>query len=91
MFYHSSSVHVQLELHPFLLENLREVPIVVIWQMISERQRIEAPPSPSMDSMPPPPSYEDVNGVFASPTPNGSTDGMGYFLGEVSEDKPELL
>ncbi|KAI8531979.1 hypothetical protein RHMOL_Rhmol11G0177500 [Rhododendron molle] len=67
----------------FLLENLREVPIVVIWQMISERQRIEAPLSPIMDSMPLPPSYEEVNGVFASPTPNGSTDSMGYFLGEV--------
>ncbi|KAE9447334.1 hypothetical protein C3L33_20784, partial [Rhododendron williamsianum] len=52
-------------------------------EMISERQRIEAPPSPSMDSMPPPPSYEEGNGVFASPTPNGSTDSMGYFLGEV--------
>ncbi|KAI8531984.1 hypothetical protein RHMOL_Rhmol11G0177700 [Rhododendron molle] len=51
--------------------------------MISERQRIEAPLSPIMDSMPLPPSYEEVNGVFASPTPNGSTDSMGYFLGEV--------
>lgn len=88
MFYHSSSVHILLELHLFPLENLREVPFVVIWQMISERQRIEAPPSPSMD---PPPSYEEVNGVFASPTPNGSTDSMGYFLGEVSVDKPELF
>ncbi|KAI8531994.1 hypothetical protein RHMOL_Rhmol11G0178500 [Rhododendron molle] len=67
----------------FLLENLREVPIVVIRQMISERQRIEAPLSPIMDSMPLPPSYEEVNGVFASPTTNGSTDSMGYFLGEV--------
>lgn len=94
MFYHSSSVHILLELHLFPLENLREVPIVVIWQMISERQRIEAPPSPSMDrqdSTPPPPSYEEVNGVFASPTPNGSTDSMGYFLGEVSVDKPEFF
>lgn len=52
-------------------------------EMISERQRIEAPPSPSMDSMPSPPSYEEVNGVFTSSTQNGSTDGMGYFLGEV--------
>ncbi|KAI9123503.1 hypothetical protein K1719_004803 [Acacia pycnantha] len=53
-------------------------------EMISERQRIEAPPTPSMDSsMPPPPSYEEANGVYASQTHNGSTDSMGYFLGEV--------
>lgn len=52
-------------------------------EMMSERQRIEAPPTPSMDSMPPPPSYEEVNGVYASPTHNGTTDSMGYFLGEV--------
>ena len=54
--------------------------------MISERQRIEAPPTPTVDnSMPPPPSYEEVNGVFASQTNNGPTDSMGYFLGEVSK------
>ncbi|KDP41725.1 hypothetical protein JCGZ_26743 [Jatropha curcas] len=53
-------------------------------EMISERQRIEAPPNPSVESnMPPPPPYEEVNGVYASQSHNGSTDGMGYFLGEV--------
>lgn len=52
-------------------------------EMIQERQRIEAPPTPNVDSMPPPPSYEEVNGVYASDTHNGSTDSMGYFLGEV--------
>uniref|UniRef100_A0A2P2LXP6 Clathrin binding protein n=2 Tax=Rhizophora mucronata TaxID=61149 RepID=A0A2P2LXP6_RHIMU len=53
-------------------------------EMISERQRIEAPPTPSADNtMPPPPSYEEVNGVYASQMHNGSTDSMGYFLGEV--------
>lgn len=52
--------------------------------MISERQRIEAPATPSInDSMPPPPSYEEANGVYASQTHDGSTDSMGYFLGEV--------
>ena len=52
--------------------------------MISERQRIEAPPTPSVDnSMPPPPPYEEVNGVYASQDHNGITDSMGYFLGEV--------
>lgn len=53
--------------------------------MVSERQRIEASPSPVVDSpTPPPPSYEEVNGVFASQTYDGSTDSMGYFLGEVT-------
>lgn len=53
--------------------------------MISERQRNEAAPTPSMDNtMPPPPSYEEVNGIYASPTYNGTTDSMGFFLGEVS-------
>uniref|UniRef100_I1LJ78 SH3 domain-containing protein n=1 Tax=Glycine max TaxID=3847 RepID=I1LJ78_SOYBN len=53
-------------------------------EVTSERQRIETPTTPSLDnSMPPPPSYEEVNGVFASQAHNGSTDSMGYFLGEV--------
>lgn len=53
--------------------------------MMSERQRIEAAPSPSMDSVSaPPPTYGDVNGVSTSPMQNGATDAMGYFLGEVS-------
>lgn len=53
-------------------------------EMVSERQRIEASPIPVVDNpMSPPPSYEDVNGVFASSTFDGATDGMGYFLGEV--------
>ncbi|XP_022633758.1 SH3 domain-containing protein 2 isoform X1 [Vigna radiata var. radiata] len=53
-------------------------------EMISEQRRIETPPIPSLDnSMPPPPSYEEVNGVYASQAHNGITDSMGYFLGEV--------
>ncbi|CAI0424450.1 unnamed protein product [Linum tenue] len=53
-------------------------------EMISERQRIEAPPPPvENNNMPPPPPYEEVNGVYPSQTQNGSTDSMGYFLGEV--------
>ncbi|XP_058098705.1 SH3 domain-containing protein 2 isoform X2 [Magnolia sinica] len=53
-------------------------------EMVSERQRIEASPSPVAESpVAPPPSYEEVNGVFASQTYDGSTDRMGYFLGEV--------
>lgn len=56
-------------------------------EMMSERQRIEPAPvpaaAPSMDSMSAPPSYEEVNSVPTSPVQNGSTDGMGYFLGEV--------
>ena len=34
--------------------------------------------------MTPPPSYEKVNGVCAYQAHNGSTDSMGYFLGEVT-------
>ncbi|QCD88625.1 endophilin-A [Vigna unguiculata] len=54
-------------------------------EMISEQRRIETPPiPPSLDNdMPPPPSYEEVNGVYASQAHNGTTDSMGYFLGEV--------
>ncbi|KAI9127946.1 hypothetical protein K1719_000939 [Acacia pycnantha] len=53
-------------------------------EMASEQQRIEALSSPSMkNSMPPPPSYEEANGVYVPQAPNGSTDSMGYFLGEV--------
>ena len=52
--------------------------------MLSERQRIEASPSPAANNMPPPPLYDEINGVFASQQYEGSTDGMGYFLGEVT-------
>ncbi|PKI38565.1 hypothetical protein CRG98_040998 [Punica granatum] len=54
-------------------------------EMISERRRIEAPPSATSDNiMSPLPSYEESNGVYASHhTSNGSMDMMSYFLGEV--------
>ena len=52
--------------------------------MISERQRIEAAPTPHVDNVPPPPSYEEANDVSTSPAQNGSSNGTGYFLGEVS-------
>ncbi|CAM8937806.1 unnamed protein product [Rhodiola kirilowii] len=53
-------------------------------EMVTERQRIEAPPSPSIEnSMPPPPPYEEVTDVFSPQSNNGFTDAMGYFLGEV--------
>ncbi|KAL5563110.1 hypothetical protein UlMin_032857 [Ulmus minor] len=53
-------------------------------EMLSERQRIEAPPSPIVENtMPPPPSYEEVNGVYASETRNGQRNSLDYFLGEV--------
>lgn len=52
--------------------------------MLSERQRIEAAPTLTIDNtMPPPPSYEEVNGVYASHTPNGQTNSTDYFIGEV--------
>ncbi|KAK5843900.1 SH3 domain-containing protein 2-like [Gossypium arboreum] len=52
-------------------------------EMISERQRLEAPPAPSVADMPSPPPFEEVNGVYTSQTHNESVDCMGYFLGEV--------
>lgn len=53
--------------------------------MLAERQRIEAFPSPTANNaMPPPPSYDEVNNVFASQTYGESTGSMGYFLGEVT-------
>ncbi|XP_057783136.1 SH3 domain-containing protein 2-like [Salvia miltiorrhiza] len=52
-------------------------------EMMSERQRIEAAPTPSMDSISAPPMYEEVNDVSTSPVQNGATDTLGYFLGEV--------
>lgn len=57
-------------------------------EMVSERQRIEAAPAPSVDSSPPPPpppppSYEEVINTSTSPMQNGSNHGMDYFLGEV--------
>ncbi|KAK1297120.1 hypothetical protein QJS10_CPB15g00596 [Acorus calamus] len=53
-------------------------------EMVSERQRIEASPSPVNENpVPPPPSYEEVNGAFGSVKNDGSLDAMGYFLGEV--------
>ncbi|KAM0945570.1 putative SH3 domain, AH/BAR domain superfamily, SH3-like domain superfamily protein [Dioscorea sansibarensis] len=53
-------------------------------EMVSERQRIEASPSPVLEiPVPPPPSYEEANGMFSAHQRDGSTDAMGYFLGEV--------
>ncbi|XP_059634319.1 SH3 domain-containing protein 2-like isoform X2 [Cornus florida] len=53
-------------------------------EMLSERQQIDTSPSPAVDNtMPPPPSYDEVSCTFASQTYDGSTDSMGYFLGEV--------
>nr|CAD1821398.1 unnamed protein product [Ananas comosus var. bracteatus] len=56
----------------------------LIAMMVSERQRIEATPSPVIeDPVPPPPSYEDANGIYSSQTVNGSGDSVGYFQAEV--------
>ncbi|KAG0454296.1 hypothetical protein HPP92_025600 [Vanilla planifolia] len=57
-------------------------------EMVLEHQRVEAspnqaPPMPMESHMPPPPSYEEVNGIpsFAI---DESIDSMEYFLGEVT-------
>ncbi|MQM19466.1 hypothetical protein Taro_052472 [Colocasia esculenta] len=55
-------------------------------EMVSERQRIEASPSPAVDNhMPPPPPYEEVNGMPPSQTFDSSSDSSGYFLGEAMQ------
>ena len=52
--------------------------------MLSERQRIEASPSPASENfMPPPPSYEEANGMFTNSTVDGLTESVEYFLAEV--------
>lgn len=53
-------------------------------QMVSERQRIEASPNLANENvMQPPPSYEEVNGMFASPRVDELNESMEYFLAEV--------
>ncbi|KAM1012372.1 hypothetical protein ACFX13_043238 [Malus domestica] len=53
-------------------------------EILSEKQRIEASPSPpTEDTMPPPPSYEDLSRSFASETYDELTELRDYFLGEV--------
>jgi len=52
--------------------------------MVSERQKIEAPPTPAAENyMPPPPSYDEVNGVFASTSVNETIQSVDFFLGEA--------
>ncbi|KAG7544505.1 SH3 domain [Arabidopsis suecica] len=55
-------------------------------EMRFEQQRIDAPQTPQVENITfsPPPSYEEANdGVNASQMHNGTSDAMGYFLGEV--------
>lgn len=53
--------------------------------MVSERQNIEAPPTPSAENYmaQPPPSYDEVNGMFASSSVDDSVTSVDFFLGEV--------
>ncbi|KAK3144116.1 hypothetical protein QOZ80_4AG0308990 [Eleusine coracana subsp. coracana] len=55
-------------------------------EMVSERQKIEAPPTPAADNYmppPPPPSYDEVNGSFASTSVNDAVKSVEFFLGEA--------
>ncbi|KAL0323158.1 UNVERIFIED_CONTAM: SH3 domain-containing protein 2 [Sesamum angustifolium] len=53
-------------------------------EMLSERQGFEAHHVAAADNInPPPPAFNETEDLFASHTYDGSTDGMGYFLGEV--------
>ncbi|XP_057766057.1 SH3 domain-containing protein 2-like isoform X1 [Salvia miltiorrhiza] len=53
-------------------------------EMLSTRQQTEVSPSPARDTRSnPAPAYKEGENLFASEPYDGSTDGMGYFLGEV--------
>ncbi|KAJ4759500.1 SH3 domain-containing protein [Rhynchospora pubera] len=53
-------------------------------EMVSERQRIEASPNlPTENVMQPPPSYEEVNGMFGSPRVDELNESIEYFLAEA--------
>ncbi|KAM3388526.1 hypothetical protein ACQJBY_010968 [Aegilops geniculata] len=54
-------------------------------EMVSERQKIEAPPPPAAESYmsPPPPSYDEVNGMFASTSADQAVNSVNFFLGEA--------
>ncbi|KAI3460363.1 hypothetical protein Pfo_017026 [Paulownia fortunei] len=73
-------VEAERTYHQLVLQILNQLE----WEMLSERQRVEASPVPAADNVgPPPPAYSEAEDLFASHTYDGSTDGMGYFLGEV--------
>ncbi|GJM91213.1 hypothetical protein PR202_ga07569 [Eleusine coracana subsp. coracana] len=57
-------------------------------EMVSERQRIEGVPPPAVEtSMPPPPAYEEVNGIFMrNSTVAELVETVEYFLAEVSKN-----
>lgn len=60
--------------------------LIFIWhvmQMVSERQRIEASPNLANENVMQPPSYEEVNGMFASPRVDALNESIEYFLAEV--------
>ncbi|KAL5215399.1 hypothetical protein ABZP36_006800 [Zizania latifolia] len=54
-------------------------------EMVFERQKIEAPPIPAAQTYmaQPPPSYDEVNGMFASSSVNDSVTSVDFFLGEA--------
>ncbi|VAH17295.1 unnamed protein product [Triticum turgidum subsp. durum] len=54
-------------------------------EMVSERQRIEGAPPPVIEnSMPPPPAYEEVNGIFMrTPTVAELVETVEHFLAEA--------
>ncbi|KAG2322571.1 hypothetical protein Bca52824_015784 [Brassica carinata] len=55
---------------------------------MTAQQRIEAPHTPQVEnitSSPPPPSHEEAsNGVNTSQMHDGTSDALGYFLGEIT-------
>jgi hypothetical protein len=63
--------------------------VLLMMQMVSERQRIEASPNLAKETvMQSPPSYEEVNGMFASPRVDELNESINYFLAEVNHCHP---
>ncbi|KAK6115772.1 hypothetical protein DH2020_008041 [Rehmannia glutinosa] len=74
-------VEAERTYHQNVLQILNQLEL----EMLFERQYSEASPFPAAANMTPPspPACSETEGLFASHTYDGSTDGMGYFLGEV--------
>ncbi|XP_048444115.1 SH3 domain-containing protein 2-like [Pyrus x bretschneideri] len=67
-----------------IIQNILQILDQLEGEILSEKQQIEASHSPhTEDTMPPPPSYEDLSRSFASETYDELTGLRDYFLGEV--------
>ncbi|KAK6130996.1 hypothetical protein DH2020_035259 [Rehmannia glutinosa] len=82
-------VEAERTYHQNVLQILNQLEL----EMLFERQHSEASPFPAAANMTPPspPACSETEGLFASHTYDGSTDGMGYFLGSFIHTKLRLM